>query len=137
MIVFNSRQQLAAIIYPISMDNILPNRHASNNPDISRNNSTRRLNTATQVSTQGQLEMGQMADLSYDNRMSDHTFGKAQSDARQWQHERRTSWYEGGQTPAKATSSDFDDWKGVSGSEKSWKEVSRFPLQFSRVCGAI
>jgi len=105
------------------MDNILPGRNGVHPHDMSRSGSTRRLNKPDHLSTSGQVEMSQM-DLSYDNRMSDHTFGKAQSETRQYQHDRRASWYESGETPIKAMSNDFDEWKGTPASEKSWKEVS-------------
>lgn len=115
----------------------MPHKNDARPGDISRSSSSRRLNPSARFSTSnsGQVEMNQM-ELSYDNRMSDHTFGRAQSEARRFEHDRRASWYESGHSPIKAMQSDVDEWKersrkGSLTSDKSWKDVSvqgRFPV---------
>jgi hypothetical protein len=119
------RQQLAAIIYPISMDHMMPRiNHTQTN--ISRANSDARLISGQRYQPSStQMEMNRMSMTPHTDRMFDELPGKESASPRGRQQERRLSWYEGGETLPTLTSNDFQEWKGKStSSDDSFKEVS-------------
>ena len=98
--------------------------------DISRANSTARL-TTSQMSTSNQVEMSRIQNLPFEESMfADLPSKEADGGARHLQHDRRASWYEGGETLPTSKATEFQEWKNKStSSEESWNDVRRPSLE--------
>jgi hypothetical protein len=79
------------------------------------------------MSMSNQVEMSRMHNLPFEDRMFEDLPSKeTDGGARQRQHDRRASWYEGGETLPTSKATEFHEWKNKStSSEESWNDVRR------------